>query len=202
MPWTPRARNGNTDAACAKMGSMKATVSKMTYDQYCLLPEDGYQYEVFDGELVMTPAPIPKHQRIVLRLARILDEFVEKNRLGQVYVSPIDIVFDRYTILQPDIIFIKESRLHIVGEEAIEGAPDLVVEVLSRSTLLKDRVRKLQTYSEFGVLEYWIVDPIKQVIELYERAGEELQFSKEFSSRDTLESPLLSGFQLPVARIF
>ncbi len=184
------------------MGSMRAVASKMNYNKYCLLPEDGYQYEVFDGELVMTPAPIPKHQRIVVRITRALDEFVEKNNLGQVYVAPVDILFDEYTILQPDVLFVSNAKLHTIGEDAIEGAPDLVVEVLSRSTLRKDRVRKLATYSEFGVLEYWIVDPVKQKIELYERSGGDLRLSKDFSHDETLESPLLAGFRLPVARLF
>ena len=184
------------------MDTMRTVASKMNYDKYCLLPEDGYQYEVFDGELVMTPAPTPKHQEIIVRLTRALDEFVEKNQLGKVYVAPVDILFDPYTILQPDVLFVSEARLHIVQEDAIAGAPDLAVEVLSKSTLRKDRVRKLATYSEFGVREYWIVDPVKQTIELYERVGEELRLSKGFSSSDTLESPLLPGFQLPVRRIF
>jgi len=184
------------------MDTMRTVASKMNYDKYCLLPEDGYQYEVFDGELVMTPAPTPKHQEIIVRLTRALDEFVEKNQLGKVYVAPVDILFDPYTILQPDVLFVSEARLHIVQEDAIAGAPDLAVEVLSKSTLRKDRVRKLATYSEFGVREYWIVDPVKQTIELYERVGEELRLSNAFSSSDTLESPLLPGFQLPVRRIF
>ena len=179
-----------------------ASATKMNYDTYCLLPEDGYQYEVFDGELVMTPAPIPKHQEMVLKIARALDEFVEKNKLGKVYVAPVDIVFDQHTILQPDVLFIRESRLHIVQEEAIEGAPDLAVEVLSRSTMRKDRVRKLATYSEFGVNEYWIVDRMNQRIDLYERVDEELRLSRTYVPGDILESPLLPGLQLPVARIF
>ena len=181
---------------------MRTIAHKMNYNRYCLLPEDGYQYEVFDGELVMTPAPTPKHQEIVVRLTRALDEFVEENQLGKVYVAPVDILFDQYTILQPDVLFVGTARLHIIQEDAIEGAPDLALEVLSKSTLRKDRVRKLATYSEFGVREYWIVDPVQKKIEVYERAGEELRFRQAFSSSDTLESPLLSGFRLPVARIF
>ena len=180
---------------------MRSTASNMTYDQYCLLPEDGYQYEVFDGDLVMTPAPIPKHQQIVLRIAKAVDDFVEANKLGRVYVAPVDVVFDKFTILQPDVLFIRESRLHIVGEEAIEGAPDLAVVALSGSTLRKDRVRKLASYSDFGVPEYWIVDPIQQSIELYGRTGEDLQLSRTFYPT-ILESVVLPGFRFPVARVF
>src|SRR3990172_11022780 len=124
------------------MRSMAQAATKMTYDQYCLLPEDGKQYELIDGELCMTPAPRPKHQEIVLRIAQELDGFVRKNGLGKVFVSPVDVLLDRHTVVQPDVLFISQSRVSIVGEEAIEGAPDLVVEVLSPSTFYKDLRKK------------------------------------------------------------
>src|SRR3990167_3661381 len=116
------------------MRGMTQATTKMTYEQYCLLPEDGKQYELIDGELFMTPAPKPKHQEIVLRLATELDGFVRKNGLGKVFISPVDVILEQHTVLEPDVLFIRQQRLEIVKEEAIEGAPDLVVEVLSPST--------------------------------------------------------------------
>lgn len=184
------------------MGLMKPTAAKMTYDQYCLLPEDGNQYELFDGELVMTPSPSRQHQKIVLCLARLLAEHVEKKALGEVYVSPLDTIFDQYTVLQPDILFVSKERLAEVGRERIEGAPDLVVEVLSPTTFHKDLRRKMGVYSQFGVKEYWIVDPEMQTIELYTQVGEGLQLTQRFSSAETFESQLLSGFRIVVGSIF
>ena len=151
------------------MRSMKEATTKMTYEQYCLLPEDGKQYELIDGELFMTPAPKPRHQKIVLRLTEQLSRFVRENSLGEVFVAPVDVLLERHTVVQPDVLFISTPRLSIVGEEAIEGAPDLVVEVLSPSTFYKDLRKKMTAYSQFGVQEYWIVDPETQSIETLRR---------------------------------
>ena len=174
----------------------------MTYDQYCLLPEDRNQYELFDGELVITPSPSRTHQKIVGKLYTRLLAYVEENASGEVYLAPLDTIFDQYTVLQPDILFVSKDRLPEVGQERIEGAPDLVVEVLSPTTFHKDLRRKMSVYSQFGVREYWIVDPEVQAIELYCQAEKELGLSRRFSSQETFESRLLSGFQIVVSSIF
>ena len=174
----------------------------MTYEQYCLLPDDGKRYEVIDGELFMTPAPKPHHQKIVLRLARKLGDFVADNNLGEVFVAPVDVLLDRHTVVQPDVLFISAARLSIIGEEAIEGAPDLVVEVLSPSTFYKDLRKKMTAYSQFGVQEYWIVDPETQTIEIYARHDDKLQLAQKFSSGEAVESALLPGLQLAVNNVF
>lgn len=181
---------------------MGTTTHRMNYDRYCLLPEDGFQHEVLDGYLVMTPAPTPKHQEVVMQLATLLNEYAKSRLLGKVYVSPIDVLLDPHMVLQPDVLFIRAERLHIVGPEAIEGAPDLAVEVVSRSTLIKDRVRKLAIYSEYGVQEYWIVDPAARTVELYTRMGDALKLAATLGSDDTFSSPLLAGLQIPISRIF
>ena len=184
------------------METMKPVAAKMTYDQYCLLPEDGNQYELFDGELVMTPSPNTRHQRIVGQLHAELLAYVSKHSLGDVFVAPLDTIFDQYTVLQPDILFVSRERAPEVVKERIEGAPDLVVEVLSPSTFHKDLRRKMHVYSHFGVQEYWIVDPEEQTMELYHRVGEKLQLARRFGSQETFQSPLLPGFKLEVRSIF
>ena len=143
---------------------MKATTHKMTYDEYCLLPEDRNQYELFDGELVVTPSPHRQHQRISGILYRRLADFVEERSLGEVYYSPLDTIFTEYTVLQPDILFISRGRLVEIAKEKIEGPPDLVIEILSPSTFYKDLRRKMAVYSESGVREYRIVDPEMKTI--------------------------------------
>ncbi len=181
---------------------MKATIHKMTYDEYCLLPEDRNQYELFDGELVMTPSPSREHQKIVLRFARFLADHVEKESLGEVYISPLDAIFDPYTVLQPDILFVSKERLAEVEKERIEGTPDIVVEVLSPSTFHKDLRRKMTVYSRFRVQEYWIVDPEMNTIELYCQGKEGLELARRFSAEETFQSRLLSGFRIAVSSIF
>ncbi len=180
---------------------MKPAAAKMTYDQYCLLPEDGKQHELIDGELFVTPAPTPRHQRILGELFSRLLAHAKANALGEVYVAPVDIVLDKHTVVQPDVLFISQGRLGIVGEKAIAEAPDLVVEILSPSTFYKDLRRKMAAYSQFGVQEYWIVDPETRTMELYRQTGEGLQLARQFASGDTFESHLLSGFHIQVGSL-
>ncbi|OFV95182.1 MAG: hypothetical protein A3H28_06620 [Acidobacteria bacterium RIFCSPLOWO2_02_FULL_61_28] len=181
---------------------MDPAATRMTYDQLRLLPDDRNRYELFDGELVMTPSPTPRHQQILVRLLARVWAHVQAYNLGEVFVAPLDIIFDQYTVLQPDILFVSRPRVPWVVKERIEGSPDLVVEILSPTTIEKDRFRKLALYSQFAVREYWIVDPDEQAIELYLRAGEELKWDRRFFSDETFESPLLAGFQLPVSSLF
>ena len=181
---------------------MKSSATKMTYDLYRLLPDDGKRYELIDGELLMVPAPSPQHQDIVGRLFSQLLVHVEANRLGKVFISPIDVLFEEHLVLQPDIIFVSRERQEIIGEEAIHGAPDLAIEILSPSSFYHDLRRKMRLYSHSSVQEYWIVDPEKQTIDLYARAGDELQLTRQFASHELFESPLLPGFRLAVNSIF
>lgn len=181
---------------------MKSVAAKMNYDQLCLLPEDGNQYELFDGELVMTPSPRARHQEIVGKLLVLLQQHVQNNSLGKVYVAPLDTIMDEYTIVQPDILFVSRERVAEIVKERIEGAPDLVVEVLSPSTFHKDLRRKMRVYSQFGVREYWIVDPEEETIELHQRVGEKLQLSRKFASGETFQTSLLPGFEMQVRSIF
>ena len=107
-----------------------------------------------------------------------------------------------YTVLQPDILFVSKERQAELEKERIEGAPDLVVEVLSPSTFHKDLRRKMAVYSRFGVQEYWIVDPEMKAIELYCQGKEGLELARRFSAEETFESHLLAGFQVAVGSIF
>ena len=175
---------------------------KMNYDQYCLLPEDGNQYELIHGELIVTPSPNRRHQRIVVVLSSELHGYVDKHSLGEVYVAPLDTILDYYTVVQPDILFVSKERLPEVGKERIEGAPDLAVEVLSPTTVLKDRRRKLALYAEFGVREYWIIAPETHTIEVYELSDGALHLTRTFADTETFESRLLPGFHFHVEKIF
>jgi Uma2 family endonuclease len=104
--------------------------------------------------------------------------------------------------VQPDVFFISRERLGILGELIVEGAPDLVVEVLSPSTFHIDLRRKMATYSQFGVREYWIVDPEERTVEVFRYSGDKLRVAAKYSQGQVLESPMLSGFRLVVQDIF
>jgi Uma2 family endonuclease len=137
----------------------------LTYDDYAALPDDGSRYELYEGELIMMPSPRPRHQVVIGNLYMLMAEHVSGHGLGQVYLSPIDVILSRITVLQPDLVHIERVRLGIVTERAIEGAPTLVVEVLSPSTDARDRGVKQALYARYGVPFYWIVDPEARTVQ-------------------------------------
>ncbi len=138
---------------------------KYTYEDYLKTPEDE-RYELIEGELLMTPAPIPKHQRISRKIEFILEKYVTENDLGEVFYAPCDVHLDDENVIQPDILFISKDRLNIIGEKNIQGAPDLVIEIISENTAYRDLVQKKRLYSRFGVKEYWIAIPREELIEM------------------------------------
>jgi len=173
-----------------------------TYDDYLTLPNDGKRHEILDGDLVMTPAPPAEHQRNLGRLYRVIDDFVRKHGMGEVLLSPVDVVFSMTDVVQPDIVFISKERLHIVTRKNIVAAPDIVVEIITEATEKMDRVTKKELYERYGVEEYWIVDPEKQTIEVYELRGREYSTPYMYRSSDSFKSGLLSDFSFTVNSIF
>lgn len=124
----------------------------LTYDDYCLLPNDGNRYEILDGELSVTPAPSTRHQTVLGNLHRLLASHVVASQLGKLFIAPTDLILAPITVVQPDLIFIANDRRHIVTERAIEGSPTLVIEILSPTTHRTDRVTKAQLYTKHNVL--------------------------------------------------
>ena len=174
---------------------------RFTYEDYALLPEDR-RYEVVDGELVVTPAPTPFHQIVLLRLMKLLDAFVESHRAGTVLLAPCDVVLSRYDVLQPDILFVSSERRPIIGEKYVGPAPDLVVEVLSPSTADRDRTAKAKRYATFGVREMWLVDPDARTIEVLVNEGDGFRREALHGEADLVRSVVLSGLEFPVSPVF
>ena len=162
------------------MANVKAA---MTYEDYAALPDDGRRYELHDGELSVTFAPGRTHQAIVGRLFAIMLEHVTTRELGEVYVSPFDTILSNTTVVQPDIVFIANERLAILAERGVEGAPTLVVEVISPSTARIDRVTKLALYARHAVPHCWIVDAAARTIEAYELEGAAYRIGVKWDGR-------------------
>jgi Uma2 family endonuclease len=139
----------------------------LTYKDYEALPADGRRYELHDGELSVTPAPSPRHQRSVAALHLMLAQHVNSRGLGEVFLSPIDCILSDISIVQPDLVFLDTGRGRLVTNRGIEGPATLVVEVLSPSTTEIDRSTKRQLYAKYGVPYYWIVDPEARTIEVH-----------------------------------
>ena len=127
-----------------------------TKKDYYELPE-GAPYQLINGKLIHTTAPTFDHQEICGTLFFLISLFLKKHPIGKTVFAPVDVEFNEKNVYQPDIVFISNSRKHIIRER-IEGAPDLVVEVLSPGSKAKDLGEKMETYGRYNVLEYWVVD--------------------------------------------
>ncbi|HWI65192.1 MAG TPA: Uma2 family endonuclease [Symbiobacteriaceae bacterium] len=174
---------------------------RFTYEDYLLLPEDK-RYELIEGDFFMTPAPNIRHQAIVGYLFATLWGFVRAHGLGAVFPAPTDVVLSSENVVQPDVLFVSKEQSGIIMKGAIHGAPDLVVEILSPSTSSRDLVLKRKLYGRFGVQEYWIVDPDARTIEVLTPTASGLDTWRQLSAAETLTSPLLPGFSIPLAEVF
>lgn len=179
---------------------MRNTAIKFTYGDYQQLPE-GDRRELIGGEFYMAPAPSIKHQDVVLLLGKLLYEHVIQNRLGKVCIAPTDVVLTDEDVVQPDVLFVSAGRLHIVTPENIQGAPDLVIEVLSPATAARDREMKLKLYAKHGVQEYWLVDPTDQSVKVIEPAAGAEHRERVITHGGVLSS-VLPGLKLEVSQVF
>jgi Uma2 family endonuclease len=176
--------------------------TKFTYEDLKLIPPDRNRYEIVDGELFVSPAPKTLHQIIVANLLTILNLYVRQHRLGRVLVAPYDVVFALGTVLEPDVLFVSNARLHYMGEDNLSGPPNLVVEVISESTRRLDREVKLKQYALYGVDEYWLVDPEGKSVEVFRLKGKEYELVERLGFGETLTSPLLPGLTISVADLW
>jgi Uma2 family endonuclease len=171
-------------------------------DELELLPSDGKRYQIIDGELDVTPSPVPRHQRISRRLARILEDGLAEGGRGEVFHAPIDVVLDRHNVVVPDIVFVSRERAGIVGEKFIGGSPDLLAEILSPSTRRTDVRVKSELYARFGVPWYLIVDPDIDRIEVFRLAGRSYELLRSSQAPGELELPELSGIRIVLEKVF
>ena len=183
------------------MCPVKAVRPRVSYADLERAPEDGRRYELFDGEVFVVPAPLPKHQVVTLRIAEMLARHA-RDRGGFAVASPIDIVFSEFDVLQPDVIYFSPARLHLVDlNRVIRDAPDLCVEVLSPSTAVTDRGKKMQMFARYGVREYWIVDPAAQTVEVYE-LGLDGYESRAKATGNVVVSAVVPDLVFPAKSIF
>ena len=175
---------------------------KLTYEDYCAAPADK-RYELLDGELIMVPAPNLKHQTVQLKLTMRLGLFIENRALGTLFTPVCDVMLSDTDVVQPDLLFISRERDHLLsGGQNVQGAPDLVVEILSPSSAEQDRGKKRALYGQHGVTEYWLVDPIAETVTIHRQRGGVLAATHTFGRGQTLRSPLFAGLELHLDDIF
>jgi Uma2 family endonuclease len=186
----------------AMMNPVQLAQEKVTYTDLESWPDDGRRYELYDGEVYVCPAPTNRHQLALGLLHSQLHDYARRTN-GVVIMSPTDVVFTEYNVLQPDICFFQASRRHCVNLDRVtRDAPDVVVEVLSPSTRRNDLGRKKATFARFGVAEYWLLDPYKKRLERYTHENGAYERTLSVGSGEQFESIVLSGFTCPVESLF
>ena len=184
------------------MTPVNAAPQQTTYSDIVSWPDDGRRYELYDGEVYVVPAPMPRRQIALIELQQRVYRYAQAHG-GLVLVSPIDIVFSELNVLQPDIAYFSASRRHLVPLDApIRVAPDLVVEILSPGTAQHDLWRKKTTFARFGVPEYWVVDPHRERVERHTLLDGRYVMTFAAGHGESFESSALAGFRCDVDPLF
>lgn len=186
---------------------MVAIAKKITYSEFREMEfddNDSAWYELINGELVRKQAPTLKHQNAADNLLIELKTFARKNQLGKVYSAPLDVFLDDGNAYHPDVLFVKKERFFILDEkeQIVNGAPDLVVEILSKSTAPYDRGDKKDIYEIHGVKEYWLVDPQKKSVEVYSLLEERFRLTQYHEEGGLVKSSVLIGLEIDLTKIF
>lgn len=176
------------------------TVEKTILEEYNELPE-GAKYQLIKGKIVEMPSPTETHQRILGDLFINVSTYVKNKNLGIVRFAPLDVHLDQENVFQPDMLFISNENRHIV-KQTIYGAPDLVVEILSPSTAYYDWEEKKEMYAQYGVKEYWIINPEKQYIEIYKNKNLEFEMEVKIKKQGIVVSEVIAGFTFELADLF
>ena len=175
---------------------------RWTFDELLAeLPESNLPTELWDGELIMWPAPPFFHQKIVARFLEPLDNWVTQHHLGETGHAPLDMVLSTCCATQPDVVFISNERLSIIKERIMEAA-DLVAEVISPGSRRRDRIDKRDLYEQHGVQEYWIIDPEAKTVEVLHLEKGTYQLVGRWHPGERAQSRLLKGFEVPVSPLF
>lgn len=179
---------------------MAIAAKKLTYADFEKIPADGFRHEIIEGEECMTPAPNPDHQSVIVKLTALLWSHVTARKLGRLFVAPTDVVLSDHDVVEPDLFFITQDRVQIIGPKNIQGAPDLVIEVSSPSTAGFDRGSKQALYDRHGVREYWIVDLPARTVEIREFGSP--RRVRVYKEGQSFESALLPGLTVRLADLF
>ncbi len=186
-------------------GSSWPAQGQWTWDDYLRLPDDGQRYEIIEGALYVSPAPSFDHQFSVTELLAELRNFVKARQLGLVLVAPFDVRLPGVADpVQPDLVFFRTGNEPRAGDKNFHGVPDLVVEVISPSSVRLDKKVKLAAYQKAGVQEYWLADTRSRSITVYSYDPSQACYveSGRFGIAEVLRSALLPGFEAAVEDLF
>ncbi|GGB16209.1 MULTISPECIES: Uma2 family endonuclease [Mucilaginibacter] len=175
---------------------------KYTVEDYLML-EEGAPFQLINYDLIMSPSPIPAHQQLSAKIIQLLSNFLDSiNDNGFLVSAPMDVKFDDGNVLQPDILYIKEGRVADLVKDRIEGAPDLIIEILSPSTAYYDLRQKKDVYEKYGVAEYIIIDPVQENADMYKLTHEGYSLEQKALKTENLTSIVIPGFKLELSKLF
>lgn len=189
------------------LGNMTIAARKITYREFREMEfddNDPYWYELLNGVLVRKSAPHILHQRISKKPFRLLESFVIEKKLGEVFYAPVDVVLSADSAPQPDLMYISHTNAAVLNEEegVINGAPDLVVEIISPSSVKRDRIEKKALYEKFGIIEYWLVDPNNQSIEIYTLQNNRYELLVFADATESVASKVIAGLEIAASDLF
>ena len=174
-----------------------------TYEDYLNLPDDGNRYEIIEGRLYMTNAPNIDHQFAVVKIVSQMEQFVSQNKLGYVLTAPFEVhLSEKSRPVQPDVLFVRAENWPGPGAKYFEGAPDLVVEVLSPSSRRTDQMIKFMAYEKAKVREYWIADPKARLVQVFSLKDEKYELNGEFVGEEVITSQVLQDIGIMADSIF
>jgi Uma2 family endonuclease len=175
----------------------------LTYEDYRLLPDDGKRYELIEGELfIVSPAPSTRHQAVLANLIFALMAALQKPGLARVLPAPTDLVLSPNNVVQPDLTVIAAPNVSIITARAVEGVPEIAVEILSPSSLDRDRYIKKRLYQQFGVREYWVVDTETDSLLVYRLDQGSYGIRARYDRDSIVESPDFPSLRIPAIDIF
>jgi Uma2 family endonuclease len=168
-----------------------------------LFPDDGQRHEIIDGVHYVTPCPTMQHQRLLGEIYFELSLYLRQHPgLGEAFLSPFDVVLSTWDVVEPDLLLILETQKSILTEANVQGAPAIVVEILSPSTRRRDQTIKRKLFERAGVLEYWLVDPRDSAVSVFRRDGDRFTVPEMLPAAAILTTALLPGFSLAVSELF
>ena len=161
--------------------------------------------QILNGVTVMAPSPFGFHQNIISNLVLLIGNHAKLHKSGKILTSPLDVIFEEgYNVLQPDLIYIKKENMSIFDSNGhIHGVPDLLIEIISASSVSRDTVEKFKIYEKYGVGEYWIVFPEQKVIEVFVlKDGKYSLLCSTENSEGIVTSIVLQDFKINVDEVF
>jgi len=182
--------------------TIRPPLQPVTVNLYRQMPEGPPYYQLIEGNLIMSPSANFYHQKIAGRLYHFIETYLEDHPVGEVVIAPSDVFLDDINVFQPDLYYVRNENRHVLVDEGVKGAPDLVVEIMSPSTSSRDRNEKRRIYARAGVEEMWIIDPDARHLEVHPLAKGLNASPTVIREPEPFSPALFPGLTIETTRLF